>query len=126
MGINAPLYFQVEMDLRTKIIDGGFVPGHQLPSERELVQSYKVSRLTIREAINRLAAQGLVIKKQGKGIFVAEKSADHMVGPLISSSEVFLLNNYNVKTTVIKAKKKVPGKRICKFLQLPDASSPWH
>jgi DNA-binding GntR family transcriptional regulator len=53
-----------------------------------------------------LAAQGLVIKKQGKGTFVAEKSADHMVGPLISSSEVFLLNNYNIKTTVIKAKKK--------------------
>lgn len=67
-----------------------------------------------------MAAQGLVIKKQGKGTFVAEKSADHMVGPLISSSEVFLLNNYNIKTTVIKAKKKVPGKRICKFLQLPD------
>jgi DNA-binding GntR family transcriptional regulator len=52
-----------------------------------------------------LAAQGLVIKKQGKGTFVAEKSADPMVGPLISSSEVFLLNNYNIKTTVIKAKK---------------------
>ncbi len=120
MGINIPLYFQIEMDLRKKIVDGGFVPGHQLPSERELVQSYKVSRLTIREAINRLVAQGLVIKKQGKGTFVAEKSADQMVGPLSSSSEVFLLNNYKVKTTVIQAKKMVPGKRICKFLQLPD------
>ncbi len=120
MGINAPLYFQIEMDLRKKIMDGGFKPGHLLPSERELVRSYNVSRLTVREAINRLVSQGLVVKKQGKGTFVAEQSADHMVGPLNSSSEVFLLKNYRVKTIVIKSKKTLPSKEIGKHLQLSD------
>ncbi len=120
MGINAPLYFQIEMDLRKKIMDGGFKPGHLLPSERELVRSYNVSRLTVREAINRLVSQGLVVKKQGKGTFVAEQSADHMVGPLNSSSEVFLQKNYRVKTIVIKSKKTLPSKEIGKHLQLSD------
>ena len=120
MGINTPLYFQIEMDLRKKIVDGGFKPGHLLPSERELVRSYNVSRLTVREAINRLVGQGLVVKKQGKGTFVAEQSADHMVGPLNSSSEVFLLKNYRVKTIVIKSKKTLPSKEIGKHLQLSD------
>lgn len=120
MGINTPLYFQIEMDLRKKIVDGGFKPGHLLPSERELVQSYNVSRLTVREAINRLVGQGLVVKKQGKGTFVAEQSTDHMVGPLNSSSEVFLLKNYSVKTIVIKSKKMLPSKEIGKHLQLSD------
>jgi len=120
MGINTPLYFQIEMDLRKKIVDGGFKPGHLLPSERELVRSYNVSRLTVREAINRLVGQGLVVKKQGKGTFVAEQSADHMVGPLNSSSEVFLLKNYRVKTIVIKSKKMLPIKEMGKHLQLSD------
>ena len=120
MGINTPLYFQIEMDLRKEIVDGGFKPGHLLPSERELVRSYNVSRLTVREAINRLVGQGLVVKKQGKGTFVAEQSADHMVGPLNSSSEVFLLKNYRVKTIVIKSKKMLASKEIGKHLQLSD------
>lgn len=120
MGINAPLYFQIEMDLRKKIMDGGFKPGHLLPSERELVQSYNVSRLTVREAINRLVGQGMVVKKQGKGTFVAEQSADQMVGPLNSSSEVFLLKNYSVKTIVIKAQNTLPSKEIGKHLQMSN------
>ena len=48
-------------------MDEGFKPGHLPPFEWELVQFYKVSRLTVREAINRLVGQRLVIKKQGRG-----------------------------------------------------------
>lgn len=122
MGISTPLYYQIEMDLRKKIVAGGYKPGHLLPSERDLMNTYKVSRLTVREAINRLAIQGLVVKKQGKGTFVPEFSpehADHMVGPLNSSSEVFLLKNYTVNTIVIASQKTVPTKEMCEKLHLP-------
>jgi len=40
------------MDLRKKIMDRDYSPGQLLPSERELVKTYKVSRLTVREAIS--------------------------------------------------------------------------
>jgi len=106
------------MDLRKKIMDGDYLPDQLLPSERELVNTYKVSRLTVREAINRLVAQGMVKKKQGKGTFVSKSTTDHMVGSLNSSSEVFLLKNYSVKTKVIESKISIPTEEICEKLQL--------
>lgn len=123
MGINVPLYFQIEMEIRKKIAAGNYKRGTLLPSERELVDTYKVSRLTVRKAINRLVAQGLVTKIQGKGTFVAEQSQDHMVGSLNSSSEVFLLKNYTVKTKVLESKKTAPTKEIYKKLQLEECES---
>ena len=125
MAISAPLYYQIEMDLRKKIVSGVFGPGHLLPSERVLMETYKVSRLTVREAVNRLAIQGLVVKKQGKGTFVPEfnpQYVDHMVGPLNSSSEMFLLKNYTVNTIVINSQKMVPTKEIRKKLHLRDTT----
>lgn len=120
MGINAPLYFKIEMDLRKKIQAGDYSPGQLLPSERELVKTYDVSRLTVREAVNRLVAQGMVKKKQGKGTFVSEPTTDHMVGSLNSSSEVFLLKNYAVKTKVIGSKISIPTREICEKLKLKN------
>ena len=123
MGINTPLYFKIEMDLRKKIMDGEYSPSQLLPSEREMVETYKVSRLTVREAINRLVAQGMVEKKQGKGTFVSKSTTDHMVGPLNSSSEVFLLKNYTVKTKVIESKIATPTQEICEKLQLENCEN---
>lgn len=126
MPISFPLYYQIEMNLRKEIVAGDFKPGHLLPSERDLMNTYNVSRVTVREAINRLVVQRLVIKKQGKGTFVAKydpKHADHMVGPLNSSSEVFLLKNYTVKTKVLESKKTAPTKEIYKKLQLEECES---
>lgn len=126
MGISTPLYYKIEMDLRKKIVSGGYRAGHLLPSERALMETYKVSRLTVREAINRLAIQGLVIKKQGKGTFVPEykpEHVDHMVGPLNSSSEVFLLKNYTVNTIVLESKKTDPTKEIYEKLHLQDSEN---
>lgn len=123
MGINTPLYFKIEMDLRKKIMDGDYSPGHLLPSERELVKTYKVSRLTVREAINRLVAQGMVKKKQGKGTFVSKPSMDHMVGPLNSISEVFIFKNYAVKTKVIESEIAIPTREICENLQLENCEN---
>ena len=82
------------------------------------MEVFKVSRLTVREAINRLVAQGMVEKKQGKGTFVSKSTTDHLVGPLNSSSEVFLLKNYNVKTKVIESKIVTPTREICEKLKL--------
>jgi len=100
-----------------------YVPGQLLPSERDLMQIYNVSRLTVREAINRLVAQGMVKKKQGKGTFVNEPTTEHMVGSLNSSSEVFLLKNYVVKTKVIASKVTDPTPEIRQKLQMSTDES---
>jgi len=56
--------------LSADINNGDVMPGQRLPSETELAESFEVSRSVIREAISRMKADGLVISKQGLGVFV--------------------------------------------------------
>ncbi|WP_201662339.1 FCD domain-containing protein [Rhizobium setariae] len=58
--------------LRNDIQSGRTAPGSRLPTEKELTESFNVSRTVIREAISRLQTDGLVIAKQGSGIYVAD------------------------------------------------------
>ena len=73
LDINSPipLYFQLQEILRRKILDGEYNPGDLIPSEKELQNRYGVSRITVRNAINGLVIDDLLIKKQGRGTMVA-------------------------------------------------------
>lgn len=71
-----PLKEQVSRSLRQLIDDGTLKPGQQLPSERELSEQLRVSRGTVREAIQFLNALGLVEIRHGTGTFVASGVAD--------------------------------------------------
>jgi GntR family transcriptional regulator len=65
-----PAFRQVAADLRQKIAAGTYAPGEQLPSERDLVDAYGVSRPTVRDAVDILRAEGLVTAEHGRGVFV--------------------------------------------------------
>ncbi|WP_020663326.1 GntR family transcriptional regulator [Amycolatopsis benzoatilytica] len=65
-----PAFRQVAADLREKIAAGRYAPGDQLPSEREMVETYGVSRPTVRDAVDMLRAEGLVTSEHGRGVFV--------------------------------------------------------
>lgn len=58
--------------LLEQIRSGKLGPGIQLPTEAELCETHEVSRTVIREAVARLRSEGLVIPRQGKGVFVSE------------------------------------------------------
>jgi GntR family transcriptional regulator, transcriptional repressor for pyruvate dehydrogenase complex len=60
-------------------------PGDKLPSERELAQSWKVSRSSIRDAMRRLELLGLIEPRQGVGTIVRDISPDALVNPLFSA-----------------------------------------
>ncbi|MDR7080482.1 GntR family transcriptional regulator [Neobacillus niacini] len=68
-----PLYYQLQEILKEKIIDGTLVEGQLVPSERELMEIYNISRATARKALDGLMFEGLIKKKQGVGTFVAPK-----------------------------------------------------
>ena len=69
---NIPLYFQLEQIIKSKILMGEFLPGEQIPTEKDLCEAYQVSTITARQAILNLVNEGLIIRRQGKGSFVRE------------------------------------------------------
>lgn len=65
------LYYQIEEALRKRISSGEWTKGMRIPSEPDLSAEYGVSRATIRQAIANLVSDGLLIRRQGLGTFVA-------------------------------------------------------
>ncbi len=68
-----PLYLQVKDILLKKIVDGLYPPGDLIPSESKLSDEFGTSVSTVRQALALLVADGVLVKKQGKGTMVSEK-----------------------------------------------------
>lgn len=66
-----PLYARLREQLRADILEGRLLPQQRLPSESELTAAHGISRITVRQALNDLQKEGLLIKVHGKGSFVA-------------------------------------------------------
>lgn len=71
-GTGVTLYYQLKKLLSEKIQKRIWNPGDQIPNEMDLVNLYQVSRATVRQAVLELVREGLLIRKKGKGTFVAE------------------------------------------------------
>jgi GntR family transcriptional regulator len=69
--IGVPLYHQIQHLIRHRIQTAEYVPGNQIPSENDLCLELRVSRVTLREALRELVRDGMLVKVQGKGTFVA-------------------------------------------------------
>jgi GntR family transcriptional regulator len=67
----APLYRQIKTLLTKRLRAGEWRPGEPIPSETELAARFRVSQGTVRKAIDELAADNLLVRRQGRGTFVA-------------------------------------------------------
>lgn len=67
--------------LETALIDGSLPAGSRLPAERVLAEQYGVARNTVREAVQRLAARGLVRSRAGAGVFVTDQLRTGIASP---------------------------------------------
>ena len=67
----SPLYQQIKVLILQSLQDGEWKPGDVIPSEMDLAARFRVSQGTVRKAIDELAAENLVVRRQGKGTFVA-------------------------------------------------------
>jgi GntR family transcriptional regulator len=77
-----PLWAQLEADLRRRLSAGAFA--QRFPTDRELVETYDVSRNTVREAVDRLCAEGLLERRRGLGTFVRAPEFEQPTGALYS------------------------------------------
>ncbi len=113
-----PVYIQLADILRQQILSGKYRPGERLPSKSQLVEVFKVSPMTVRRAINLLAAQDAISTAQGRGTFVKEVELGSAAFYLSDLKELF--NDDDITTVkLIEARFRPADQRIARKLQIP-------
>lgn len=107
-----PLYAQLMKAIKDSIQNGQYKPGAQIPTETELSNIYGVSRITVRKTIEELCAQGVLIKRQGKGTFVEAPKIYRKVEQ----------NNNISFSESCKANGRIPSSHVisCCFMEVED------
>jgi GntR family transcriptional regulator, transcriptional repressor for pyruvate dehydrogenase complex len=86
-------------------LDGGHLkPGDRLPSEQQLAETHGVSRTVVREAVHQLKSRGLLVSRQGSGVFVAPPAANH---PLVFDPSV--LESVDAVVHVVEVRRVLEG-----------------
>ncbi|MDL2229016.1 GntR family transcriptional regulator [Treponema sp. OttesenSCG-928-L16] len=101
-GNGKPLFEQFIDIIQQKILTGEYKPGQQLPSERDLAQIYGLSRVTIRNAINNMVAEGVLTRRHRKGTYVANKKIEHSLGQLIGLIEELAQRHMDIEIRVLE------------------------
>ncbi|HXF61677.1 MAG TPA: GntR family transcriptional regulator [Caldilineaceae bacterium] len=97
-----PLYFQFVELMRERIQSGQLAPGEQLPSMRELSDQTGISRMTVRQGIDYLVRNGLLVVKPGVGTFVAAPKLVHDTLDLLGFSEEMARQGLHVLSRVLE------------------------
>lgn len=114
-GKPIPLYYQLEQILRERIDCGELAPGDAFPTEAALMEQYRVSRLTVRQALSSLVREGRLVRCQGRGTQVA---------PERKMEASFTLTSF---TEDVRRNGAVPGSRLLAAESLsPPPSEPAH
>ena len=87
-----PMYYQLYLWLKNEIYAGNYKAGETLPSENEMIEAFKVSRITVRQAIAELENDGLIKKHRGKGSIVLPVKTNSSLDSLNSFTENAELN----------------------------------
>lgn len=98
---NLPLYQQLQRALRRAIESRVLGPDDALPSERELAADFAVSRITVRNALDGLVAEGLLVRRQGSGNFVSAR-VEKNFSKLTSFSEDMLARGRSPRSVWLK------------------------
>ena len=115
-----PLYYQLETILREKMNSGELRPGDHFPTEDQLVKSYKVSRITVRQALSALEKEGLINRKRGKGTLVAENHAKLEPMKLTGTIGDIIAMGIKTKTKIINFGFVHPSKKVTQSLKLDE------
>lgn len=113
-----PLYFQLRTALLEQIENGTLKPGDTLPTEREMIDRYRVSRITIRQAVNSLMSDGLLYRQRGLGTFVRSDRIEQELSTLTGFSEEMTARGLNPGATVISAEMVDPDAAVVSKLRL--------
>lgn len=100
---NTPIYMQIHDQLKEDIEAGKWAIGDRLPPERELAETFQVSRMTLRQAIQTLVDEGIIERRVGSGTYVARQKVQEKMSGVTSFSEI------------IRSQGKTPSSRTVAF-----------
>lgn len=112
---------QVKQHLQKEITEGDYESGDRLPSEKRLCDYFKVSRVTVRHALQNLENDGLIYRKQGVGAFVSDKNLNKNLVHLTDFAEDMRQAGLESRSKLISLTKVDPIKEINEILDIrPD------
>lgn len=119
-----PLYYQLYRLLRAQILDGAITYGVQLPTEQELGEAFELSRITVKRAMDELAAENLVERRRGRGTSVTYKYKPKPVkAPLVGMLESITSMGRHTLTKTLDIAQVVPPAKIRAELGLGETDT---
>ncbi|MFM9379094.1 GntR family transcriptional regulator [Gordonia sp. VNK21] len=119
-GRRIPKYEQIRDDLATAIRRGDYRPGDALPSQRELSASYGVTLMTLRQALQVLSDEGLVVQQPGRGTFIAPQKLAHARRPPDSMTDDLRSRGVELETRLLRLSYRRPSTTVRAALRLPS------
>lgn len=116
-------YSAVKRAISDRIASEQYPLNSMIPSERELIETFGVSRITVRKALDELVAEGYLYRIQGKGTYVKSDEAPHDLFSLTSCTEEIESMGMTAARRVIRAEVVPADPRLAATMQL-DAGSP--
>ncbi len=120
---NIPVYIQIHNKIKKEIENGKWKVGDRLPSERELAQLFGVSRMTLRQAIQNLADEGILDRKIGSGTYVANKKVQEKMSGTTSFTAIMLSQNRQPSSKTISFYEANPSSSESEKLQLKEGET---
>jgi GntR family transcriptional regulator len=116
-----PMYHQLAEFLRGQIRSGELEAGKLLPSERALMQKYGLSRNTVRQAVDQLAREGLIVREHGHGTYVSTLSNKfhYMLDTFYENRDLLKLAGYTPSAEFISTAQVIPPEAARIALKLP-------
>ncbi|MBG0831952.1 GntR family transcriptional regulator [Planomonospora sp. ID67723] len=100
---STPRYRAIADDLTHKIKSGHYRAGEALPAQRELSAFYGVTMMTLRQALQVLSGEGLIVQRAGRGTYVTPASAQYPLDTLRSLGDDLRRQGYPLRTEVLSA-----------------------
>lgn len=117
--IATPMYMQLKNILTKQINDEFYHDGQKLPSERELCDMFKVSRMTVRQALAELENTGLIKKYQGKGTYVSKPKVEQELLKITPFRETLLAKGIMPATKFISYQEVQNSYKLSTALKAP-------
>ena len=121
-----PMYHQLFVLLRDKILSGQLKAGDLLPAESELIEMFQVSRITVRQAVDRLASENLVSKQRGKGTFVLMPEVQTSATTLIEFEKEMRMRGHTPRAKVLHRRIVTVSRVTADKLQMQDGDDLIH